>query len=118
MPFLEKSFSKLVQTFAWPIKLTLPWRGLNFVCCSKDESDWAESQVLKVSDCSRLVVSLGGNNNEAIHRTLSQSKAVLIFENIKELELSNFDISHTPTDSNKRGQIASIIFRCFQFSAF
>ena len=90
----------------------------NFVCCSKDESDWAESQVLKVSDCSRLVVSLGGNNNEAIHRTLSQSRAVIIFENIKELELSNFDISHTPTDSNKRGQIASIIFRCFQFSSF
>ena len=81
------------------------------VCCSKDESDWAESQVLKVSDCNRLVVSLGGNNNEAIHRTLSQSKAAIIFEDIKELELSSFEISHTPTESNKRGQITSIIFR-------
>ena len=77
------------------------------VCCSKDESDWAESQVLKVSDCSRLVVSLGGNNNDAIHRTLSQSRAALIFENIKQLELSSFEISHTPTDSNKRDQITS-----------
>ena len=81
------------------------------MCCSKDESDWAESQVLKVSDCSRLVVSLGGNNNDAIHRTLSQSRAALIFENIKQLELSSFEISHTPTDSNKRDQITSIIFR-------
>ena len=64
-----------------------------------------------MSDCSRLVVSLGGNNNEAIHRTLSQSRAVIIFENINELELSSFEISHTPTESNKRGQITSIIFR-------
>ena len=67
--------------------------------------------MLKVSDCSRLVVSLGGNNNEAIHRTLSKSRAVIIFENIKELDLSSFEISHTPTDSNKRDQITSIIFR-------
>ena len=67
--------------------------------------------MLKVSDCSRLVVSLGGNNNDAIHRTLSQSRAALIFENIKQLELSSFEISHTPTDSNKRDQITSIIFR-------
>ena len=66
---------------------------------------------MRVSDCNRLVVSLGGNNNEAIHRTLSQSRAALIFENIKELELSSFEISHTPTDSNKRDQITSIIFR-------
>ena len=67
--------------------------------------------MLKVSDCSRLVVSLGGNNIEAIHRTLSKSRAALIFENIKQLELSSFEISHTATDSNKRDQITSIIFR-------
>ena len=71
---------------------------------------------MKVSDCSRLVVNLGGNNNDAIHRTLSKSKAAIIFENIKQLELSSFDISHTPTASNKRGQITSIIFRWTTYS--
>ena len=67
--------------------------------------------MLKVSDCSRLVVSLGGNNIDAIHRTLSKSRAALILENIKQLELSSFEISHTATESNKRDQITSIIFR-------
>ena len=97
---------------------------------SKDEKDWAESQLIKVSNCNRLVVSLGlflvirerealfkcshdlgANNNDAIHRTLSKSSVAIIFENIKQLELNNLDIAHSPSVDNKRHLVTGIIFR-------
>ena len=78
---------------------------------SKDGPDWADSQLVRVSACNRLVVSLGGKTNSGLHRTLSQRRVALMFEDIKQLDLSSLEISHSPTDSNKRDKITSIIFR-------
>ena len=58
-----------------------------------------------------MVVSLGRDSNNALHKTLSQRRVALMFQDIKQLDLSNFEISHTATDSNKRDKITSIIFR-------
>ena len=78
---------------------------------NKDGLDWADSQLVRLSGCSRLVVSLGGNGNQALHMTLSQRRVALMFEDIKQLDLTSLEISHTPTESNKRDKITSIIFR-------
>ena len=103
--------------------------ALKFYFISDGVKDWAESQLIRIYDCNRLIVSLGkqymnfyfkciidylylgSDNNAAFHRTLSKSKVVILFENIRQLELSNLDIGHNPTQFNKRDKITSIIFR-------
>ena len=103
--------------------------ALKFYFISDGVKDWAESQLIRIYNCNRLIVSLGkqymnfyfkciidylylgSDNNAALHRTLSKSKVVILFENIRQLELSNLDIGHNPTQFNKRDKITSIIFR-------
>ena len=41
----------------------------------------------------------------------SKSKIVIMFDNIKQLELSNLDIGHSATDNNKRATVTSILIR-------
>ena len=53
----------------------------------------------------------GSDTGDAIHKTLSQGKVAILFEDIKELELANLDVGHTATSSNKRGVVTSLIFR-------
>ena len=57
----------------------------------------------------------GSDNSKAIHKTMeaskSKSKIVIMFDNIKQLELSNLDIGHSATDNNKRATVTSILIR-------
>ena len=57
----------------------------------------------------------GSDNSKAIHKTMeaskSKSKIVIMFDNIKQLELSNLDIGHSATDNNKRDTVTSILIR-------
>ena len=44
----------------------------------KDEVDWAESQLMRVADCDKLVVNLGANSPNALHKTVSLSKVTIL----------------------------------------
>jgi len=78
---------------------------------SKDEKDWAESQLIRITKCNRLVVSLGSDAADAIHKTLSLGKVAILFEDIQELELASLDVGHSATPTNKRAVVTSLLFR-------
>ena len=42
---------------------------------------------------------------------VSKSKVAVLVERVKELTITNLDVAHSPTTSNKRGQVASLLFR-------
>ena len=77
----------------------------------KDEVDWAESQLMRVADCDKLVVNLGSDTANALHKTVVISKITILIENVKKLEISNLDVGYGATASNGREKVASIIFR-------
>ena len=77
----------------------------------KDVVDWAESQLLRVSDCKTLVVSLGADTPNALHKTISKSNVTVLIENVEDLEISNLDIGYGITGSNVREKVTSLILR-------
>ena len=59
---------------------------------------------------------LGSDSIDALHKTLSKSSVAIIFDNIKQLELNNLDIAHSPNNVNKRSLVTGLIFRSVDFS--
>ena len=77
----------------------------------KDEVDWAESQLIRVSDCEVLTIDLGADTADSLHKTMSLSKIAIIIENVNKLDILSLDIGYGATSSNQREKVASIIFR-------
>merc|ERR550517_1696908 len=74
----------------------------------KDKEDWAESRLIVISNCPRLELSLGANDNNAIHRTVT-GKFVIVVDEVDELDIQNLDIGYGSTSGNKRDNVVAIL---------